>query len=611
MARRNLTRLPWAIFAMFAVSINAESTMPYRPLPKNTTREATSFILDPGQHMEHVQVLCHYAISGNYCLLPRALFYATIIAALVLRHHPWLYIGALAASLTYSGSAAIHAIILWCSNRAWGELDVIALAAILSVSCTVLVPLLNWSSTIRNAGNPAKQARRQKEKFDRLGERLAEWDRHQMHRINEKRMGEPNNKIVTKADLDEAHHRRTFERRLKRLEVCRDKKRLDHLDAASRTILIVWGVLVTIGFAFMFVAIVDPSPDARYGRYEYATYTYATEIVCLPDNGTFDLQAGQDPNWPYFFFSSEFLDANGCQDPCPISPAFQGAAMFRESRDLTAFSKKEVNLFATSISTWDFLRRAVNILWVLPYVLLQGIWATFLGRSQPGEARLRVYGFLLRLPLDGRPKGQGAGPLQCKVAKLVAFMTYAWAVFATVLAVPLLVANLVVAEIYLYELPQSESPMHIGAWSPYTSTALALISLFIGAPAVKKYAKDLLERITTSLRRIGRFIVTRKRTPRTKLNQHRSVRALRFIKRVLYVTPIDVILERRNHILDALHEEWKDTAAYLRNPDEELAKFVGHREEDIAAEHEMEKEQLQISPEPRRLGLVTYHAITM
>ena len=56
------------------------------------------------------------------------------------------------AGLTYSGTAAIHACILLWRGSAWGELDLLGLYATLSSSCLVIVPLLNWSSTLRNLG---------------------------------------------------------------------------------------------------------------------------------------------------------------------------------------------------------------------------------------------------------------------------------------------------------------------------------------------------------------------------------------------------------------------------------------------------------------------------
>jgi hypothetical protein len=80
------------------------------------------------------------------------MFYVTILAALVLRHHQWLYAGALIASLTYSGSAAIQAILMAFVGQSGGDLDMIPIYTILGLSATLAIPLLNWSDTLRNIG---------------------------------------------------------------------------------------------------------------------------------------------------------------------------------------------------------------------------------------------------------------------------------------------------------------------------------------------------------------------------------------------------------------------------------------------------------------------------
>ena len=59
----------------------------------------------------------------------------------------------MAAALTYSGTAAIHACLLVWRGPSYGELDLYALTAILSTSCLVIVPLINWSTTLRHLGS--------------------------------------------------------------------------------------------------------------------------------------------------------------------------------------------------------------------------------------------------------------------------------------------------------------------------------------------------------------------------------------------------------------------------------------------------------------------------
>ncbi|KPM45323.1 hypothetical protein AK830_g1182 [Neonectria ditissima] len=435
----------------------------------------------------------------------------------------------------------------------------------------------------------------------------------------EMRADPANRKMLARANLEEVHRQQTFDRRLKRLKKTDSYKTWPvELGVSSRTILIVWGFLVMVGFAVVFLALVDQTPEAHYGHFQHWTDTYATEIACRPENGTFDFSAGQDPTWPRVLFSSEFLDANGCQDPCPISPAFQGAAMFREPQELAASNKGAWSIIfwshgeSMSKTKWAFINAwVVNVLWVIVYVLLQGIWAAFLGRSQPGEARLRVYGYLLNLRLCGCRQGQSPGRVRRWLAQLTAFIMYLWSIFATILAVPFLVVNVVLVEIFLHELPQSESPIHVGAWSPYTSTALALIAVFIGTPAVKSRASEMLRVMKTGLCYVGRFIVTRGRSSRTTPNLHLHVYALQIVRHIFCINLADIIFESKNIVLDALHKEWEDTIAYVWDPDEELTKFLEHKNGDNDAENEVEEEQLQNLLEPTPPEFITHHAVTM
>ena len=82
--------------------------------------------------------------------MPRVLFYCTLVFALLIHQHLWLVAGALGAALTYSGVAAIHACLFVWTGLSWGDFDRDALMAILSTSCLMVVPMLNWSKTLRN-----------------------------------------------------------------------------------------------------------------------------------------------------------------------------------------------------------------------------------------------------------------------------------------------------------------------------------------------------------------------------------------------------------------------------------------------------------------------------
>lgn len=92
-------------------------------------------------------------IKGTYGFLARLLYYCTLVFSLFSRTHLWLVAGALAAALTYSGGAAIHACLLvWRGPNPYIENDSYVLYAILNSACLITVPLLNWSGTLRRLG---------------------------------------------------------------------------------------------------------------------------------------------------------------------------------------------------------------------------------------------------------------------------------------------------------------------------------------------------------------------------------------------------------------------------------------------------------------------------
>ena len=55
---------------------------------------------------------CGYAISGQYGFLPRLLYYALLIFALILRKHTWLSPAALGVAMSYGATACVHAFAL-------------------------------------------------------------------------------------------------------------------------------------------------------------------------------------------------------------------------------------------------------------------------------------------------------------------------------------------------------------------------------------------------------------------------------------------------------------------------------------------------------------------
>ena len=92
---------------------------------------------------------CILPISGQYGLLPRLLFYLLLCFSLMVRSHEWLAVGALAATMTYSGTVAVHIMLASFLSPASAADDLPPMKAILSTACIMAVPLFNWSTTLR------------------------------------------------------------------------------------------------------------------------------------------------------------------------------------------------------------------------------------------------------------------------------------------------------------------------------------------------------------------------------------------------------------------------------------------------------------------------------
>ncbi|PGH28455.1 hypothetical protein GX50_08807 [[Emmonsia] crescens] len=93
-------------------------------------------------------VLCVFTVSGPYNLLQRLLFYVLLVFAVLCRRQKWLVFGALASTMSYSGAAALHGLLLASPARKAIDLDVYGIFAITSSGAMLTAPLLNWSSTL-------------------------------------------------------------------------------------------------------------------------------------------------------------------------------------------------------------------------------------------------------------------------------------------------------------------------------------------------------------------------------------------------------------------------------------------------------------------------------
>ncbi|KAF1983766.1 hypothetical protein K402DRAFT_435568 [Aulographum hederae CBS 113979] len=110
---------------------------------------------------------CIYPLSGQYDMLCRWLYYCLLVLSFLVRHN-WIATAALGTAMTYSAVAAFHLFVLlgrydfkagnWAfdllagdprSSKAYGDPDFFAIFAILQASAIMLIPILNWSSSVR------------------------------------------------------------------------------------------------------------------------------------------------------------------------------------------------------------------------------------------------------------------------------------------------------------------------------------------------------------------------------------------------------------------------------------------------------------------------------
>ena len=327
--------------------------------------------------------------------------------------------GSLTASLTYSGGAAIHAAFLVWLGPAAGELDVYPLSAILSSSCLIAVPLINWSSTLRNFGKKQRGP-------------------YGVTQYLEK--------------------------------------------STAQVILIYWSILVAVGFLSIFVALEDDHGILPFAA-TLVDYSKLEQIQCTPPNSSLNQSAGQLSEWDELWITSEFISQNNCVEPCSGSFTLFGGSLFRSNNDLQSLTAVQIdrnwekNHLTSKEAHADFFAYLyLNWgLFTLPYIILQGLWATLFQGDFPAEARHRLFIFLT----DFHFPGTFARPIPQAMAKFLAILAYAWALFVFIICPPVFALNLIASEIKIHPFPQSELANHVGAWTPWAATALVLIAAFI------------------------------------------------------------------------------------------------------------------------------------
>ena len=269
----------------------------------------------------------------------------------------------------------------------------------------------------------------------------------------------------------------------------------------TRTIITYWSILVAVGFLSIFVAIEDSRGILPFAV-TLVDYSNLDQIQCTPPNGFLNQSAGQLPEWEELWITSEFIDQNNCVEPCSTqnSPFF-GGSLFRSNSDLQALTASQIDrqwektdltsrerhadFFAFIYRNWG--------LFTLPYIILQGLWATLFGRKTAAQARHKLFDVLTSIHLPGG----SVGPFQLAVAKYLSMLAYLWAIVILLICPPILVINVVASEIEIHPLPQSERNNHIGAWEPWAAAALVFL-----AALVARFHESLVDLIYYTANRV-------------------------------------------------------------------------------------------------------------
>ncbi|MCJ1378335.1 hypothetical protein MMC17_001432 [Xylographa soralifera] len=535
-SRRFLLAILLLSAVLSSVHAASSTTSTSTSVPTITSTQIAAFNLPSTDF----NAFCWYPLSGNYGRLPRILFYITLVFALLARTHQWLIAGALAAALTYSGTAAIHACMLIWRGPTNGETDYWALLAILSTSCILTVPLINWSSTLRTLG--AKR---------------------------------------------------------------------DKYDSASRTIIIYWGFLVAVGFLCCFVAIWD-----NHINLPIFNYSAVDTVTCVPPGGKMNYTVGQNPEWKILIVDEEFVQTNNCLDPCsgaqidPYNyfPIPGGAAIFRNPGDSQILTMAEIDYLAdvgiskSQSRNLHFVEFYIQWgLLVLPYILVQGIYAAFFGRKAPREVRDMLYFYFKVRPIpyftSAWAKQRSATAyvrakrIQRWLSQFFCLTMYLWAIFVTMLCAPLLVANVVASEIALDHVAQSETAIHIGAWAPWAAAGLVIFAAGVARfqIAIVIHAGEMFKELAEWVGHVFRVLKRRLRASRYQphadsekasrpgLKDSRSHSEAPFPQIVrktgwsAFETlggPLNRSRDRTNVTFNMIEKEWFCFWQFCKNPDE-------------------------------------------
>ncbi|MCJ1284519.1 hypothetical protein MMC26_003852 [Xylographa opegraphella] len=340
------------------------------------------------------------------------------------------------------------------------------------------------------------------------------------------------------------------------------------------------------------------------------------EVTCVPPGGKMNYTVGQNPQWSVLVVDAEFVETNNCLNPCggaqidpyKYLPIPGGAAIFRNMDDSQVLTMAEINYLADvgiSKSQSRNLHFVVfYIRWgllVLPYILVQGIYAALFGRKAPREVRDMLYFYFKdrQIPyftsawLKQRNVGSyiRAKRIQRWLSQCFCLTMYLWAIFVTVLCAPLLVANLVASEIALDHVAQSESAIHVGAWAPWAAAGLVIFAAGVArfqtalVISADEMFKELVARTGHAFRVSKRRLRASRCEPhmdsekgsRPGLKDSRSHSAAPFPQIVrktgssAFETlggPLNRLRDRMNISFNIVEKEWFCFWQFCKNPDE-------------------------------------------
>lgn len=358
-------------------------------------------------------------MQGTYSFLNRLLYYCIFIFSLFSRAHLWLVAGALAAALTYSGTAAVHACLLvWRGPNPYIENDSWLLYEILNAACLITVPLLNWSGTLRRLGAKAASMR----------------------------------------DPKRGH---------------------TQSDVGTRTIVVYWAFLVLVGFICIWSQILfgEGETNMEYPDMNKVMCASGTNAsMLMSSNGTFHRRAIDSQ----FIQANGCTDpCNQVDIPSIFRQQsdlvlldHQKALLWNETLPGTKYQKayklltNEDKLFNLDYYT-------------LPFILIQGFVSAFFGRRDPREIRDLIYiKLFLQHPLShNKPFLHRTQDI---LVRFLAAFNYGLAVAVILLCPPLFLVTLISAELQFWgQQPDSEEPYAVGQWGPWAVTCQVLLAALI------------------------------------------------------------------------------------------------------------------------------------